>query len=431
MLYIQESTVLTEAQWQKKLGLDEKEFREFIALGCLKTVKRLENGLLMRLEFVGELITQNSYIVSFPKCLEEAEHTLKNVRLIREALKHYCSYMSKTKSILETDVNDLFFNNHVESKEYEVYLSLRDYFEKYGVFKNEKTVLRINHNKQIDWKKTIDKNIVLFDDDSAFYPTPLSKSRVKSKSIVTDIFKSLLSHLAKKYENTTFINEILKECKTELNIVDIFNKAPILCKKIRIASSQTYMSDNVLILKIMSLYIEGKISHTGNNKLQLYGTNSFHIIWEYICSKLYENNYDDLIEHFAQPKWLINQSLYEKGNFIPDALFKRETSLYILDAKYYYPVPEKLCSVSDISKQLIYAQISKNDKVKNIFIFPSNDKHVSMTYLGYVSLYNGSSEMEAFKSQRIYAINLSLILAMQLLINGGGSLQNELVNLIN
>lgn len=434
MIYCKESEELSEEEWQSKLEISPQELSKLIKYGVLKASKLKRDTLLLKLEFVGEIVTNNSYIASLPKCLKDDSNNFETVKLVSESLSHYFDFRKKQKAVFKSSYTELVFEDKLqahESQEIAVYLSLQAYFERRGVYKRSALESVRSNNQKIDWKKTVQKNDVYLDGWSAFYPQPYTKNSFQTENIISNVFKSVLSYLATKYASKDTGSFINAECRTYLSFERLTDQSSMYCTHIKLELIQTFNSEDILMLQILHDYIEKSKNFRlkGLNEVRLYGTNGFHNVWEYICSGIFNNQYKELKNNFAQPRWLINNQLLEKrGEFTPDVLLSVGDSLIILDAKYYYPIPKNICGVSDVAKQLLYSQIAKSDSVKNIFLFPSDDSSVSMEYLGYVSIYDDNDkELKEFVPQRISVVRLSLVGAIKALLSRDQRYTEELV----
>ncbi len=422
MIFCRELTVLSEDEWINKLQISSEEFNQLVFDNVFSVSKKRSEYHKYRINFVGEIVTKRSYIISFPKCIESNEETLENVKLVRAALDHYYNSPSDSRSVHEQVYEEILFRDKIEehaSNEIEVYLTLREYFKRKKVYKPSKVLLSKSQNKRIDWKRTIEKSNAYIDEYSVFYLEPYMKSISKSENLVSDIYKCILGYLSRKYETDSIKYQILSECQTFLKIENIRKNAISYCSRIRKELFNTFNTQDVLILQILHDYIKELEAPTfqGISQVKLYGTNYFHVIWEHICSYLFRNQYSQLKGNFAQPKWFINNTIIQKGEFRPDVILRVNNRVVILDAKYYYPIPEKVCGVSDIAKQLLYAQIADQENIENIFIFPGRgDK--ALEYMGYVGIFDSNDfEVESFKNQRIMVFKMSLEVAINALFS--------------
>jgi len=412
MILLKEGETFPSEVWINKLDLQSLEFNQLLQRAVFKPIKNSKKELVYRLAFVGEIALSRNYAISVPKCLGRSPDK-SLLFYIQQTLKKYFDSLDKQDSVQREDIENLFFYNDTKSKEVEVYLTLKTYFLNKGIYKHRIQKLTNDTSRPIDWKKTIQQSHVYVSEDSAFYSNPYTKKYVEEENLVSEIFKAILAELTNKYEHSEVKDEILQNCHSYLTFENIKDNAISYCERIRLESSNTFNSDDLLVLSILIEYLEDKLGHLGDGVVRLYGTSSFHVIWEHICSTVFENKYEELASMLHQPAWVIEGEFHEKGSFIPDVITKKEDKTYIIDAKYYYPIPKKVCGVSDIAKQLIYAQISGNKDISNILVFPSSNEH-NVVNKGYVSIFDDDKvEVKEFKKQRIQVLELSFITAIK------------------
>ncbi|HEM8407922.1 TPA: LlaJI family restriction endonuclease [Acinetobacter baumannii] len=415
MIYLQEGSTFTKDRWVEILQITSDEISSLLLSGIFKTVF-VNNSFQLQLLFVGEMLFKNDYAISFPKCVSKKNFTYTKIKLIRYILKQYFNSRKKQDAVFKDENENIFFNDNFASKEYEIYIALRNYFQNKGNYKKKEIIASSKKVKSIEWKKTIKNSIAYIDQDNVIYPSPQSKSIIDYENDVTEIFKCIITYLADKYELDSIKHYINVNCESRLSIDELIKNKIRYCNRIKNELSHTYNSEDIFILNLILDYLELNYSYSGKNEIKLFGTTSFHVIWEFICSTFFKNEYSQVIDNFAHPKWYIENTYFEKNKFIPDILLHSNENLFILDAKYYYPIPDKVCGASDIAKQFIYAQVSPYKKIMNFFIFPFDDDKL-IECSGYVSVFKDKNELPHFQTQRIHTIKLSLFPVIEKIIN--------------
>lgn len=412
MIFVKEGEVLPLEAWIDRLDLQSYEFDLLLQKSVFKPVMNKKKNLVYRLVFVGEIALTQNYIVSVPKCCEYPP-SKSTISYIQKVLKKYFESIKKQDSVQRENIESLFFYNDSKSKEVEVYLTLKSYFLNKGIYKRKIQKWTNDLSKSIDWKKTLQSSQTYISDDSVLYSNPYTKNFIDKENFVSELFKAILKELSYKYEQSEVKQEILQHCSSNFILNDIKDNAIKYCQVIRIELAHTFNSDDLLILSTLIEYLEDRLGHMGDGVVRLFGTSSFHVIWEHICSTVFDNDFDELSPLLNQPLWNIDNAYIEKGKFIPDVMIKKEGKNYIIDAKYYFPLPEKVCGVSDLAKQFIYAQISGEENISNILVFPSSCFE-GVSNKGYVSIYDSNkSELPAFKSQRIQVLEISFLSAVK------------------
>lgn len=404
--------------WESTLNTDAQEITSLLQKKILTPVKK---GLA--LSFVGEVVCQKEYIVCLPKCIATDQVSSKHLHDTTKAIiRKYTERNQKTSAVYEERLNDLTIIDDNASKEYEVFLSLSQYFASNGSYKRQTLTTRSNLSKRTYWKKTIQSTMAFTTDESIFYPDPISKSTTRETNIATDIFNSVLLYLSEKYSTTQNIHYLFDNRISNIPFEKITNNAAFYCKKIQSELNQTFNTEDLNILSILMKYIDGELQLGGNNTISAKGTSAFHVIWEDICAYIFRNEYQEEIPTFSQPKWVIpeangSSSLIEKGVLRPDVLWSEGDTGFILDAKYYYPFPDSSCGVGDIAKQYIYAEASNKQHIINCFLFPSNLNN-SMEYGGSSIMALPNNDIApSFSNRKIHAVMIDFLEAADAYVN--------------
>ena len=144
----------------------------------------------------------------------------------------------------------------------------------------------------------------------------------------------------------------------------------------------------------MHAFLKEQNSFSNENYLTLFGTSSYHVIWEAMLKKVFNDKLDSIVEFegektklinvIKKPKWIYKyiKTHEADGTFIPDIVTFYENQFIILDAKYYkLHFDENNLSgqpgLESITKQylyeLAYRDYIKENKfsgVKNVFLLP-------------------------------------------------------------
>ena len=150
----------------------------------------------------------------------------------------------------------------------------------------------------------------------------------------------------------------------------------------------------------MHTFLKEQNSFSNENYLTLFGTSSYHVIWEAMLKKVFNDNLDSivqfngkktkLIDVIKKPQW-IYKNTYPKeadGTFIPDIVTFYKNQFIILDAKYYklyfdennlYGQPGLESITKQYLYELAYKEYIKENKfsgVKNAFLLPKYDGEI-------------------------------------------------------
>lgn len=161
----------------------------------------------------------------------------------------------------------------------------------------------------------------------------------------------------------------------------------------------------------MNTFLKQDNSFSNENYLTLFGTTSYHEIWEEMCKKVFRDKLDKtlselgfgdsktrLIDIIEKPVWYYKDKFANEseGTFIPDIVTFWRNNFIILDAKYYnLKFGENILSgqpgLESITKQYLYELSYREFKekyefkeVKNAFLFPKYNGEIEN--IGHVEL---------------------------------------------
>ena len=311
-------------------------------------------------------------------------------------------------SILPAKKKDLELNGNLSNEnveEWPIYSEIwlvKDYIY-HGLYKELEKKYNINIGGKINWKKTLNKDSIYYN-NSVYYPNIIFENNRNTYSIITELQKYCLNictigkYICKLKEDNFNLNIIINK-ETINHYINILNKE--LSTSFEDHKKQLLNS----ILNILKYYSSKNIT-----TINSFVTYEYHYSWEYMISYLFGSNKSLLKE--VLPKSEYNPKGF--GNYsslIPDTVFSKEDSVFILDSKYYSN--GNIPATSDICKQTEYCRSAKNKlknniykKIFNSFILPNKveEKHM---YKGYANMI--SDIEETYKINIIYLDTLSII----------------------
>ena len=99
----------------------------------------------------------------------------------------------------------------------------------------------------------------------------------------------------------------------------------------------------------MHTFLKEENSFTNENYLTVYGTSTYYVIWEDVCSKVFKNKLhkplkelninstssDTILNSIKKPKWILNSGEYhiEHKSFESDIVTFEKNIFYVSDAK--------------------------------------------------------------------------------------------------
>lgn len=373
-----------------------------------------ETGYIFK--FVGVINLFDTVIKIFPKYISESNEDKLSAAL-KQIIKVLMKYNSKySEQKLYTESEGIIEVNKLPLMIY----FLNDYFEN-GIYTNDISVLEVNGENEIIWERTINDTFALISNNKPYYPEMITRRR---KINDFDFFRRL--HAA-----------IVNECSDELDksgLTELFDfeKAEITDETISELGDSEYLLNRIekelniqfntrkqILLKAMYTYIANNNACKDEEAVRFFGTNSFHTVWEKVCSNVFDNQLskklrdirvpikkvadgfnpsDTLLGIIDKPDWAV---LDENGNIqkmikaadtlIPDCVFINDDIFVILDAKYYRIRFENgkikgQPGIGDITKQHLYELaysdfIEKHgfdkEKVRNCFLVPVEQNEIT------------------------------------------------------
>ena len=368
----------------KLLNNNEDAFNKLLKYAIID-----EDGDKYQFNYVGVIIIDNLVINCHPKYF--TNYSLEEFKQVIRVIKKYNS--SKDLDYQNEELEDISFN--LLSM---MVFFLEDYYE-YGVYNNIKNILEVNGNGEIDWNRTINYTDPIIKDNKPYYTELYTKYKIDD---LYDYFRRLheyvITRCSKKLE-TAGLLDLFDLTAVELsdNTQEDFGEIDYILEKLEKELRVEFNSHKQKLLKSMHTFIKEENSFSNENYLTLFGTNSYHVIWEEMCKKVFNDNLNKtlkelgfknsktkLIEVIKKPKWIYKDIKTHEadGTFIPDIVTFYENEFLIFDAKYYkLKFDENNLSgqpgLESITKQYLYELAYKDfieehnfNGVKNAFLLP-------------------------------------------------------------
>ncbi len=361
-------------------------------------------------DFVGVINIGDYVIKCYPKYISEVEAPINEMQQILQVLRRYNSREQLLISASGEDEKDDF--NLLAN----ILFFIDDYAEN-GIYSNPIETYEINGEGEINWDKTIGETYPLLSNNRTYYTELYTHSSTEDEY---DYFKQL--HEC-----------IITQCSlklTELGLAELFDLEENILYDGELSDfgdedyiqyrlsrelSVQFQSRKQVVLKTMFNYVsQGKLSEQENG-LSLFGTNTFNLVWEKVCSEVFNNQLDTKLKHLSLPQPLAEQYLDDKDKtllgliekpkwnrveegsllkshqaeetLIPDIIsfYSREDGACfgIFDAKYYNIRLDEIKvdgqpGIGDITKQYLY-QLAYNDfilshsftSIQNAFLMPT------------------------------------------------------------
>ena len=378
--------------------------------------------------YVGILMVKNRVIKCCPKYfigneMENKEEWETNLRLILRVLQKYQSKNQEVQLYLD-------YNEHSYNQLGAMVFFINDFYNN-GIYKNSEEIIEVNGTGEPVWDRIINETYAVIQDDQPIYTELITRRRVDNKDdFIRKLHECLVTECTRKLEKAGLLNLLNIEGAylVDKTFDDLGDYDYFLYKLERELQVQFNTRKQQLLLAMISFFDQRGIWDT-TEKLNLYGTSNFNLIWEEVCASGFDNylhkkikdisfpiipssidpalDDEELISVIEHPKWYgidFNGEEFEKeaqSTLRPDLAYiynnKCRHEFVIFDAKYYCVslVSDQTLKgqpgVEDITKQYLYQiafrefmQARGISTVKNAFLIPSYDNQIRK--FGYASL---------------------------------------------
>lgn len=377
-------------------------------------------------KFVGMLSVHDFILLIYPKFMEPntIQNDIKNrYQLFRRILSIIRKFNYETQ---EQYVNQL--EGAEKYSRFGTALALVEDYYRYGLYSSEQNEVRLNTNGPIFWNKTIGEIVpVIVEDTPVYFDHYSVQSRVSEKNFFRELHKSILTDLSREF----------------FDLFDILGFRPILLSNVSVEMHGT--SENIIhrlnseianqyidykrqMLVLMREYLSEKSLFGPSEWIVFYGTNSFNLVWQSVCSACWNNSLDKTLgelkltlkgfdsktklkDIITKPQWEHAKSgtVHNSVQTLrPDIVTVDAKDVYVLDAKYYDiklddQFLENNPGAYDVFKQYMYVDVldplinENNLRIRlNAFLFPGNtDSNVKL----------GTVKVD-FRGQKTRKINL-------------------------
>ncbi|HCY81664.1 MAG TPA: hypothetical protein DHV22_08700 [Xanthomarina gelatinilytica] len=336
----------------------------------------IEKELRAKLNFVGLIFAKKKFCYVLPKyyrAVKEIEINDNEIDLVQESLLIYgqTSFLN-TPSLFDED-------GVICSPKLQAAINIiRYYFEK-GLLAPNTFERSSSYNDRVLWEKTIELTHPIIRDNVPIYVDPVSlKSKRNESHLITEIQKWLTTKAFELVGKMMFPSESIS---LESNCAEEEKDYYFLV--IESYLQNIYSDVEIDLLQNMLRFLNKEIEMQ-NTEVEVYGTKSFHRIWELANKVLWNDQFENLQQSLPTIIWEYDSaSFISTDTIIPDILIKTEDTFFVVDAKYYLPIfrgtkPIGQPGVESITKQFVYEDILrkkyKDLNFKNIFCFPDEKR---------------------------------------------------------
>ena len=271
---------------------------------------------------------------------------------------------------------------------------LQDYQEN-GLYENTTRINEENGIGEIDWPRTIGMRTAWIQEDVPVYLDLLTRAKVRDDmNVVRRIHRAIISKISAELEH--------------VGILDFFGLEPVSISNedINDIGSTTFLQFHLIqerqiqfnsrklrLLSHLLQYLSGNESSSSDSDVDLFGTFSFNLVWEKVCSSVCGNEKATIISQIPHPLWeMPSGESVSTETLEPDIIVtnrgERGCQLGILDAKYYNTqfANGKIAGnpgLQDVVKQFAYQMalepLAKSNgwtSILNVFLMPGSDSKI-------------------------------------------------------
>lgn len=360
--------------------------------------------------YVGVIIADDTVINCYPKYIPNKDNIEDDFKQVIKVIKKYRSLYDEV-DFQNDEIEDISFN--LLSM---MIFFLEDYYEN-GIYRNIRNIMEVNGSGEIDWNRTINCTDPIITGNRPYYVEMHTKYKIND---MYDYFRLLHEYIitkcSKRLEDAGLLDLFdLTPAELSDKSQDDFGELDIILENLEKELRVEFNTHKQKLLRSMHTYLKEENSFSNENYLTVYGTSTYHVIWEEMCKKVFRDKLDKplsdiidgetsktrLIDIIDKPIWYY-EDVYPNeadGTFIPDIVTFWKNHFIILDAKYYNLKfsQNKLSGqpgLESITKQYLYELafrdfIKKHEfkGVKNAFLFPAyggeieNKGHVELKIL--------------------------------------------------
>lgn len=397
-------------------------------------------------DYVGVVLLEGHVFKCYPKYITSTDEPIDELKQVLKVIKKYNS-SEQLVHLFNGEDDDKIFNRLAVS------LHLLEEYFSYGLYTNQHEIIETNGEGEILWDKTINETFAIIQNNNPYYIELQTQSVVNNDS---DYYKRLhecvLSECSRELSKVGLLDlfEISEVELTEATI-DSFGDIDYILHRLQSEIQTQYINRKQNLLKTIYTYIANSRTNKEDISYSLYGTNSFNLVWEKVCSENFGSVLDRRISELPlsdapeyekiknntlrsiidRPHWHKNDPRCEDGNvdtLKPDLICvypvnEDEYCFGIYDAKYYCIDFEPCRSgwkvigqpgVGDVTKQYLY-QLAYDDfiekqgykYVQNMFFCPQETAEKNYGYVEMNMIHQiGNKKLENIAIVKLCAVEM-------------------------
>jgi len=348
-----------------------------------KYSKRLKENVF---DFVGFVIDKEKLLAVFPKHFFKED--IKNISLEQREINENIVLLFKVinKYVLEQRTNSIaskyigYEENFESDYPFDAFFKVYEYYRKYGIYREEETLIKQNSSGKISWKDTIRKsNVIVSNENLIFFPLYSKKKSLKN-AFISECMIFVINYTIKNFGFFIQLPPVKeKECK-----IDFLANREYTLRQLYHYKNTIFKDNQKELINSLIKFFE-KYNKKANGGAIHFRINYFNLIWEEMVNKylndcfvkvdkenyklVFDNNRKSTIKQFKDKRFNIDKSEHE-FYIRPDHYYSDENTIYVFDSKYYE-------DISDLNyKQFAYtillgnSEIGRNKELYSAMLLP-------------------------------------------------------------
>lgn len=284
----------------KAVNKSKPEFEDLFNKDIILTdVTENEQDVEYVFDFVGVVVLEGHVFKCYPKYITSTKEPLSQLKQVLKVIKKYNSKEQLIYLYNGEDESHTF--NHLA-----ISLHLLEEYFTYSLYTNQQDIIETNGDGEILWDRTINETFAIIQNNRPYYLELQTHNNVDNDM---DYFKRLheciLSICSRELKNKGLL-DLFELSDAELNDTQIqdFGDTDYILYRLQNEIQIQYVTRKQNLLKTLYTYIANKNIDENDVSMSLYGTNSYNLVWERVCTDSFGSIRDESLESLEKKKLL-------------------------------------------------------------------------------------------------------------------------------
>lgn len=230
-------------------------------------------------DFVGIVILEGYLFKCYPKYIISTASPIEELKKVLKVIK---KYNSKEPLVY-------LYNGEDENRSFNrlaVSLHLLEEYFLYGLYTSQHEIIETNGEGEILWDRTINETFALIQNNRPYYVELKTLNKIDND---LDYFRRLheciLTLCSHELKETGLLELFdIEDVQLTDGSIESFGDTDYILYRLQNEIQVQYVTSKQNLLKTLYTYIANRRTDANNDGLSLYGTNSFHVVWEKVCA---------------------------------------------------------------------------------------------------------------------------------------------------